>query len=240
MRTHARLALQLVAVMLVLSAGLARAGEVVEVPAAPEEKAKPEPGQGDHVEFCTGFIVGGRNYRHTAFAFKDGSASQTAGAGGLVAPFAQYPYDGIVATGVRWDFRAIISHVRMTVGFGLPFPTLDGARASGQFDVGGVQRQVVSQSLQAYELRFGMGGEYSFGRVALYGDLLGDVHWVRTTLAIDGLTANYGATTFAFAAGAGVRVNLKGGFFLSTGAEVGFVGDIAWNAQLIAGFLFDV
>ena len=210
-------------------------------PPAPEPSAEETKtvGLGDHVELSTGFITGARRYSSTSFAFRNGDAERLDGAGGLVAPFGKYPYDGIMVSGVRWDFRAVLAHVRMSVGFGLPFTSPSSERATGAFDVGGAQRQVSVQALQPYELRFGLGGEYAFGRLALYADLLGDVHIIRTALAVDGLQANYGATTFAFSAGAGARVTLKGGFFLTAGGEIGILGDVVWGAQLGAGYLFD-
>jgi hypothetical protein len=203
-------------------------------------ESSPEPaGVGDHVEFSTGFITGARTYHKTAFTLRDAETDGLGGAAGLSAPFGAYPYDGIFVSGVRWDFRAVLSHVRMTLGFGLPFASPSSAGSTASYDVRGTQREVSAQSLQPYEARFGLGGEYALGRVALYADLLGDVHIVRTTLAIDGAQANFGATTFAFSAGAGVRVTLRAGFFLSAGAEIGIYGDTVWGAQLGAGYLID-
>jgi hypothetical protein len=244
MRTHtaSRVALTAVALLLVVAAAApARADSPgTSTNSPPAEKAEPEHGLGDHIELSTGFIAGRRNYAGTSFAFHDGAAGQLPGAGGLVEPLAAYPYSGVTVAGVRWDLRAVISHVRMTIGFGLPRTTFSSTQASGAYDVGGTERTVTAQSLDPYELRFGMGGEYAFGRVAIFADLLGDIHWLRTTLAVDGMQANYSATTFDFAASAGARVNLSKGFFLSAAAEVGIYGDIVWGAQLLAGFVIDV
>ncbi|MGC4116378.1 MAG: hypothetical protein QM765_17740 [Myxococcales bacterium] len=239
---HALTLTRLLAVSVVLASGAAAsAATPEELESPPALTVPPEPeaklaGLGDHIEVATGFITGSRNYRTITFGLEGAEDPLPSTSSGR---FRQYPYDGVLVSGVRWDLRAVVTHVRMGVGFGLPFAAVDSGRASGEVDVGGVTRQVAVQTLQPYELRFGLGGEYAFGRVALFADLLGEVHWLRTSLVVDGQRADYGVTAFRFAASAGARVALKGGFFLTATGEVGILGDVVWGAQLGAGYAFD-
>lgn len=222
---------------------------VLEVPAQqappypPPRKYEPPPedeepegfAQGDHFEFTMGFLAGQRSYAKTSFTFEDGTA-EGIGGGGLVDPFVQPPFNVATVLGLRYDVRLVMSFIRMTVGFDLPFPTYKASDSTNPYDVAGTMRQVTVQSLSAKELRFGIGGEYPFKKVALFADLIGGVHWVSTELAIDGFKANYGATSFAFSGRAGVRAYVRKWFFATATGEVGFIGDLLWNAELAVGF----
>jgi hypothetical protein len=199
-------------------------------PPPPEDFA-----EGDHFEFSMGFLAGQRSYKDTSFQFEDGAA-EGIGGGGLVEPFVKPPFDKVTVLGLRYDLRLVMSYIRMTVGFDLPFPTYKASDSTGMYDVAGVQRKVTVQSLSAKELRFGIGGEFPYKRIAVYADLLGGVHWVDTELAIDGYTAEYGALSFAFSGRAGVRAHVREWFFATASGEVGFVGDIRWNAEVAVGF----
>jgi hypothetical protein len=223
---------------------------VLEVPAQPtpppppppprkyEEEEEPEPtgyAQGDHFEFTMGFLAGQRSYSKTSFKFDEGTA-EGIGGGGLVAPFVKPPFDNATVLGLRYDVRLVMSFIRMTVGFDVPFPTYKVSDSTGAYDVSGTMRQVTVQSLSAKELRFGIGGEYPLKKVAFFADLIGGVHWVDTELAVDGYKANYAATSFAFSGRAGLRAYVRKWFFATASGEVGIVGDLRWNAEIAVGF----
>ena len=207
-------------------------------PPPPSYEEDPDPegwAGGDHFEFTMGFLAGQRSYSKTSFKFEDGAA-EGIGGGGLVAPFVKPPFDAATVLGLRYDLRLVMSHIRMTVGFDVPFPTYKASDSTAMYAVSGVQREVTVQSLSSKELRFGIGGEYAWNKVALFADLLGGVHWVDTELSIDGYTANYGAVSFAFSGRAGARAHVRKWFFASATGEVGIIGDIVWNAELSVGF----
>jgi|GEM_PF-956965 len=221
---------------------------VLEVPAQPppppppprnlEEDSDDEPegyAQGDHFEFTMGFLAGQRSYSDTSFKFEEGTA-EGIGGGGLVAPFVQAPFNKATVLGLRYDVRLVMSFIRMTVGFDMPFPTYKVSDSTAPYDVSGTLRQVTVQSLSAKELRFGIGGEYPFKKVAIFADLIGGVHWVDTELAVDGYKADYGATSFAFSGRAGLRAYVRKWFFATASGEVGLIGDLKWNAELAVGF----
>ena len=106
------------------------------------------------------------------------------------------------------------------------------------YSVNGTERSVSVRSLGTKDLRFGIGGEYPIGPVAPFVDLLGAVHWVSTTLAIDGAPVDYSSTGFAFAMRAGLRLHVRRWFFATAAAEVGLVGDETWGCELGVGFAF--
>ncbi|MDI1477151.1 hypothetical protein [Polyangium sp. y55x31] len=191
--------------------------------------------RGDHFEFTMGFLAGQRSYSKTSFKFEEGSA-EGIGGGGLVAPFVKPPFDNTTVLGLRYDLRLVMSHIRMTVGFDVPFTTYKVSDSTAIYDVSGTQRTVTVQSLSSKELRFGIGGEYAWTKVAIFADLLGGVHWVDTELSIDGYKADYGAVSFAFSGRAGARAHVRKWFFAQAAGEVGIIGDIRWNAELSVGF----
>ncbi len=205
-----------------------------------EDDEAPEPkgwAQGDHFEFTMGFLAGQRSYSDTSFKYDvEGGTAEGIGGGGLVTPFVKPPFDKTTVLGLRYDVRLVMSFIRMTVGFDLPFTTYKVSDSTGIYDVNGTMRQVTVQSLSAKELRFGIGGEYPFKKVAIFADLIGGVHWVDTELAIDGYKANYGATSFAFSGRAGVRAYVRKWFFATAAGEVGLIGDLRWNAEIGVGF----
>lgn len=218
--------------------------KVLEVPAySPPPPPQPPPAdddddvlaKGDHIEFTMGFLAGQRSYSKTSFTF-DGGTAEGIGGGGLVKPFTRVPFDKATVLGLRYDARLVMSFIRMTVGFDLPFPTYKVSDSTMTEDINGTMRQVSVQSLSAKELRFGIGAEYQFKKVALFADLIGGVHWVNSELAIDGFKADYSATSFAFSGRGGIRGYVRKWFFASATGEVGLIGDLVWNAELSVGF----
>lgn len=187
----------------------------------------------DHFEVSMGFLAGQRSYTQTPFAMTGGGID---GASSLVTPFQATPYDRVNAFGLRWDARLVVSYVRMTVGYDQPFMSLRLGDGATTMPVGGVARDVQVRGIRSHDLRFGIGGEYPIGPIAPFVDIVGSVHWVDTTLAIDGASHDYAATTFGFAARGGFRLHVRKWFFASASGEVGLVGDERWGAELAVGF----
>lgn len=177
----------------------------------------------DHFEATMGFLATAQDHRATGFS-NDASPA-------LAQTFARAPYDRALGLGLRYDARAVISRVRMTVGFDLPFTSFDGA-APTRVD----EHDVTARSLWSWGLRFGLGGEYSFGAVTPFIDLQGAVLGVSTTVNVDGRAAEYDALRFAFSTRAGVRIHLRRWFFVTASGEVGIIGPTLWSADVGVGF----
>jgi hypothetical protein len=213
----------LLAAILMISAAAAAADDFDEGP--------------DHFELTMGFIAGERRYGGESFAHERGGKG-IAGAGALVEPFGEAPYDRVLALGLRYDLRLVVSYVRMTVGVDFPFASFEPGDTRRTYDVAGVEREIVVQRIRPYELRFGIGGEYAFGRIVPFVDLIGEVDWVSTELAVDGTAVEYEASSFGFAARAGVRLYLREWFFIAAAGDLGIVGQRFWDAELTLGFAF--
>lgn len=190
----------------------------------------------DHLELSMGFSAGQRSWAGQSFAFEGGGAGSIDGAGALVDPFAREPFDAVAVYGLTYDARLVVSYVRMTVGIGIPFPSYRAETTTVTLD--GAPRDLTVQSLSAFELRFGIGGEYAIGALAPFVDLLGSIHWIDSTLTVDGQQARYAARAFAFSARAGLRLHVRRWFFAAASGEVGLVGDVRWGADLSVGFAF--
>jgi len=177
----------------------------------------------DHFEATMGFLATAQNHRATGFTSGNGPA--------LGQAFAGAPYDRTLGLGLRYDARAVISHVRMTAGFDLPFTSFEGGaptRVEGY--------DVAPRSLWSWGLRFGLGAEYSFGPVTPFADLQGTVQGVSTTVDVDGRALAYDARRFGFSARTGVRIHLRRWFFVTASGEVGIVGPTRWSADVGVGF----
>ena len=190
----------------------------------------------DHVELSMGFLAGQRRYTQTPWTLNQSGALP--GTSALVDPLKRAPYDNVSLFGVRYDARLVVSYVRMTVGFDLPFAATGLGDGEGRYTIGGVDRDVSVRSLHAHDLRFGIGGEYPIGPVAPFVDLMGAIHWTDTTLAIDGAPHEYDATAFAFSVRAGARLHVRKWFFATASGELGLVGDVRWCTELSVGFAF--
>ena len=176
----------------------------------------------DHFEFSMGFIAGQRSYDRLAFALGNLPAGALEGA----------PFDRVEVFGLRYDLRLVVSHVRMTVGVDLPFTSYSEDDARRMLPEG--LRRV--NTLRAYDLRFGIGGEYAFGPVAPFVDLTGSVHWASTELLLDAAATELDAVGFGFTARGGVRLQVRRWFFASVSGEVGIVGPVRWGVDLSVGF----
>jgi hypothetical protein len=178
---------------------------------------------GDHVEATMGFLVAAQDHRATGFANE--------GAPALAAAFAGAPYDRTLGLGLRYDARAVLSHVRMTVGLDLPFTAFAGA-ATTRLD----GHDVTPRSMWSYAARFGLGAEYPVGAVTPFVDLQGALQWVSATVDVDGRAVEYAATRFGFTGRAGLRVHLRRWFFVTASGEVGLIGPTRWSADVGVGF----
>lgn len=185
----------------------------------------------DHLTFSMGFLGAARDYRSAPFDLQGGAGSALLGPDPRT-PFQKAPFDRLPVFGLRYDTRLVISGVRMTTGFDLPFASAAMTRA----ELAGVERTVTLASLRPYELRFGIGYEAPTKKVVPFVDLLGGVHWTTATLLVDGQPANYAATSFAYSLRAGLRADLRKGFFVSAAGEVGLHGDVRWGGELVVGF----
>ncbi len=194
-----------------------------------------EEGACDHWELTMGFLAGARRYDKESFTHTGGDL---AGAGGLVEPFENAPYDYVPVYGLRYDLRLVVSYVRMTVGIDIPFAQFQPADTVGIYDVGGVPSEISVRDISPFQLRFGIGGEYPIGRFAPFVDLIGEVDWTETELSIADEKVVYKANSFGFSTRAGVRAYLRDWFFISASGEIGIVGNRFWGAELSLGFAF--
>ena len=186
---------------------------------------------GDHFEFTFGFMGGQRDYSDASFAYEAGDGSQS-----LVAPFENAPFDELTVLGLRWELRGVLSFVRMTMAFDLPFSSFRAEDTRADFDVDGVSQEVIVQAIKPYDLRFGLGGEYSFGALAPYVDLMGGLNWTNASLTAGGQSVSYASQMFNLSVRGGLRVYLRDFFFITVSGEAGFLGNITWNTELSAGF----
>jgi hypothetical protein len=185
----------------------------------------------DHFELSMGFIGGQRSYAGTNFVQEsDGPALD------LKEPFERDPYRRVTTLGVRYDARLVVSYVRMTAGFDLPFAVYRGDATTREYDVSGETRTVSSRSLKIRALRFGIGGELPFSPVTPFVDLMGSVNWIDTQLDVDQVSRKYGANTFGFSVRGGVRLEVRRWFFASVAGEVGLESDVLWGGELSVGF----
>lgn len=186
---------------------------------------------GNHTEFTFGFLGGQRDYTASNFAYSEGAGNQ-----GLAEPFERAPFNALSVVGLRWEGRVVLNYVRMTVGYDMPFSNFSASAAKHTYQVNGETVEVMPQSVSPRELRFGLGGEYPLSWGTPYADLMGAMSWSDAELSANGKKVVYSARSFSFAARAGVRFYVRSFFFLTTSAEVGFFGNLRWNAELSAGF----
>ena len=185
----------------------------------------------DHFEFSMGFLAGQRSYSQTNFTQRDDAPALN-----LDQSFGRFPYRRVTTLGLRYDARLVVSYVRMTAGFDLPFATYEARDSTHRYAVDGQERDVTARSLGIRGLRFGIGGEIPFSPVTPFVDLLGTVNFLKTSLEVDDVTRDYGATTFGFSARGGLRLQVRRWFFVSAAGEVGISGDVLWGAELAVGF----
>lgn len=193
---------------------------------------------GEHFEITLGFMVGQRAYDKLPFGHTDGPSDLLGGRlPGVVTAGASL--DDVLVYGLHWDMRLVVSHIRMTLGFDLPFPDPDAYATTRTHTIGGVDRDVAVLDVAPYELRFGLGGEIPAGIVVPFIDLIGAVHWVDLELASGPDTIRYDATRFGFSVRGGARLYVDEPVFVEVAGEAGIVGDTLWSATLAVGFSTD-
>jgi hypothetical protein len=151
-------------------------------------------------------------------------------------PLSRFPYDRVTVLGLRYDIRLVVSYVRMTAGFDLPYAAYQADQTTQRYDIDGVDRDVSARSLRMKALRFGIGAELPLSPITPFVDLLGSIEWVDTRLAVDQETRDFQATTFGFAVRGGVRLQVRRWFFASVAGEVGLSSNVLWGAELAVGF----
>lgn len=186
----------------------------------------------DHGELTMGFIGGQRSFSNTNFSQAGGGDRLN-----LDQPLASAPYDRVTALGLRYDARLVVSYVRMTAGFDMPFATYSSGDTTRLYDIGGQQREVTSRSLGMKGLRFGIGGELPTGTpITPFVDIMGTVNFLNTTLVADDKSYDFDATSFGFSARGGVRLQVRRWFFAQVSGEVGLASDVIWGGELSVGF----
>jgi hypothetical protein len=190
-----------------------------------------------HLELSMGFLGGVRDETRAGYAFSSGTADVFPHAQALATPFALAPYDRTIVSGLAWETRYVSQHLRFTVGLSKPFAAFRMMDAIFPTDVGGTTREVGTRSLTLWDVRFGLGGEYSFRHVAPFVDVIGDAQSISAAMTIDGETAQYRAWTFGFVVRAGLRIHMGDNLFVAPTGELGLGGPVKWAVGLQAGVL---
>ncbi len=185
-----------------------------------------------HLEIGVGFMGGVRSYGSAPFAI----ASDNEGLAGLDEPFVLIPFEDSAVFGPRWESRLVLSQIRMTLGYQRPYPTWEGLESTRATGVDGEKLSASARGLRANELRFGLGLEPPTGKVTPFVDLVGDIAWVSTDLAVAGDAATYTSESFSLAARSGLRIQAADYVFVEAAGEYGLVGPNEWGAQLTVGF----
>ena len=185
-----------------------------------------------HFELAVGFMGGVRSYGHAPFAI----ASDNVGLAGLDEPFVLIPFEDSPVFGPSWESRLVLSQIRMTLGYQRPYPTWEGLESTRATGVDGQKLAASARGLRANELRFGLGLETRSGKVTPFVDLVGDIAWVSTDLAVNGDAATYTSESFSMAARGGVRLQAADYVFVEVAGEYGLLGPNEWGAQLMVGF----
>lgn len=206
---------------------------------AQEVEPTPEPST-SHFELSVGFMGGARDESKTGFVFSGGEAALVNGAAALTAPFAAAPFNNMVLTGPSLEARWVQHHVRMTAGFQKPFAQFVLGEGVSGSDVQGQLRSVSVRSFSFWDLRFGLGGEYTYKSVTPYADLVGDVQWITADVTVDGAAASYKALMFGYSLRTGVRVAISDYMFIAPSVEFGLLGPERYGAQLLVGFVLPI
>jgi hypothetical protein len=169
--------------------------------------------------------------------FQSGEAAAVPGALGLSAPFGTTP---LLSAGPAWEVRVVQSHARFTLGVQKPFAQFPSGSLDQDVDLGGQVGRVSPRSLTWWTVRLGLGGEYTFGRVTPFVDLLGDVQLGDGAVVVANAPANFRSTGFAFLARGGLRFRLDRYLSLSVAGEVGLLGAPRAGATVMLGWLLPV
>ncbi|MBL8919612.1 MAG: hypothetical protein JNJ54_12165 [Myxococcaceae bacterium] len=196
-------------------------------------------------ELTMGFMGGVVDPSSMPLVFQSGEAAGVAGATGLGAPFGGPNQRALITAGPAWEARAIQSHVRFTLGLQKPFAqfrqgALDGSVEATGSPLVGAPLQVSPRSLSLWVIRFGLGGEYTLGRVTPFADVLGDVQLATAEVSVDGLPGTYKSSGFGFSVRAGARVRIDRYLSVGLAGEYGLVGAPRYGATLLVGWVFPI
>lgn len=222
-------------VLLVSGAALAReepGDDVAVTKPAPE----PEPDATFAWELTMGFSGTVLDPSAMPLVFQAGEAVNVAGATGLTAPFGGASLRQLVTAGPSWETRAIQSHVRFTLGLQKPY----AAFRQGAIDADVDGLRVSPRSLSLWVVRFGLGGEYTFGRVTPFADVLGDVQLATAEVTVGGQPGTYKSSGFGFSVRAGARVRVDKYLSVGLAGEYGLVGTPRYGASLMVGWVFPI
>ncbi len=195
-------------------------------------------------EFNMGFGGGLLDPSSLPLVFDKGDAASVPGATGLTAPFGGPSLNGLIVAGPAWEMRTIHSHVRFTAGLMKPFAQFRQGSIDGESNVGGGPLAgppipVSPRSLSLWVFRLGLGGEYTFGRVTPFVDLLGDVQLANAEVVVNGQRGSYQSAGFGFSVRGGLRVRVDRHLFVGAAGEYGLVGAPRVGASVVAGWVFD-
>jgi len=220
-------------VLLVSGAALAKEehGDDVSV-----TKPEPEPDATFAYELAMGFAGAVLDPSAMPLVFQSGEAVNVAGATGLTAPFGGASLRQLVTASPSWETRAIQSHVRFTLGLQKPY----AAFRQGAIDADVDGLRVSPRSLSLWVVRFGLGGEYTFGRVTPFADVLGDVQLATAEVTVGGQPGKYTSSGFGFSMRAGARVRVDKYLSVGLAGEYGLVGTPRHGASLMVGWVFPI
>ena len=197
------------------------------------EEARARP---NHVELSFGYLGQWSDERNRALELKPSSADPPF-AGSLTAPFLSAPYSGAVLAGPTLEWRAIHQGLRLTVGLRFPFASFRPSDTAQTVDLGGVPREVLVRSMSLWDLRTGIGYEFTGRRVTPFVDVLGDVQTLTSQVVIDGAPATYTGRAFSLGGRLGLRYQVNH-VFLALAAEATAVGPLRLGGTFQVGVGF--
>lgn len=174
------------------------------------------------------------------FVFQEGAAANVNGAMGLAAPFGGPSARQLITAGPAWEARAIQSHVRFTLGLQKPFAQFRQGSLDADVDAGGTALRVSPRSLSLWLVRFGLGGEYTFGRFTPFADVVGDIQLASADVSIDGQPGTFRSSAFGFSARAGARLQIDRYLSVGLAAEYGLIGSPRYGATLLVGWVLPI
>lgn len=222
-------------VRLVVAVVLLSAGAALAETEEPETK-KPPPFQYEVVMGFGGQVI---DPASLPLVLTEGPLTNVPGLAGVAAPFGGPNLRQLITAGPAWEIRWTHRYLRFTTGLSKPW---------GQFRQGELDADLVSsplamvraspRSLSLWLLRFGLGGEVSFGRVTPFIDVLGDLQWASAEIVVDGQRGEWRSSGFGFSARAGARFRIDEHLVIGLAGEVGLAGAPRYGASLLAGWAF--
>ncbi len=194
-----------------------------------EREAGPKPTFG--LELNMGFFGGVLDPSALPFVVQ---SDAPASAAALLTPFGP-GLSRVGVAGPSWELRVMESNARFTVG---------ARKAFAEFRPGALDSDLGAthlnpRDLSLWDLRFGLGAEYTFGRFTPFVDLLGDLQFASAEVMVDGTRAHFNASGFGLSARAGARVHLDRFLSLGLSGEYGFLGAPRISGLVTLGWAFD-